>query len=53
VALVPSTAVGDAVLSAWKADGFDGFVTCVAQEARSEKTKLAEPRPPESGEAAP
>jgi mevalonate kinase len=34
VALVPSIAVGEAVLAAWKADGFDGFVTSVAQEAR-------------------
>jgi len=36
VALVPSTAVGEAVLAAWKADGFDGFLTCVAPEARSQ-----------------
>lgn len=34
VALVPSTAVADAVLTAWKADGFDGFATTVAPEAR-------------------
>jgi mevalonate kinase len=53
VALVPTAAVGDTVLAAWKADGFDGFATCVAQEARSDKAKLAEPHPPESGEAAP
>jgi mevalonate kinase len=30
VALVPSQPVGDAVLAAWKADGFDGFVARVA-----------------------
>ncbi|HEY3821615.1 MAG TPA: mevalonate kinase [Polyangiaceae bacterium] len=35
VALVPSATVGDAVLAAWKADGFDGFATCVAPEARA------------------
>jgi mevalonate kinase len=35
VALVPSVAVGAAVLAAWKADGFDGFATCVAPEARA------------------
>jgi mevalonate kinase len=34
VALVPSTAVGEAVLAAWKADGFDGFATVVAPEVR-------------------
>jgi mevalonate kinase len=50
VALVPSAAVGDAVLAAWKADGFDGFVTCVAPEMRAEKAKIAGP---ESGEVAP
>ncbi len=35
VALVPSTAIGELVLSAWKADGFDGFATVVAPEARA------------------
>jgi mevalonate kinase len=35
VALVPSTAVADAVLSAWKAENFDGFATSVAAEARA------------------
>jgi mevalonate kinase len=35
VALVPSTSVGDAVLAAWKADGFDGFATVVAPDVRS------------------
>ena len=49
-ALVPSVAVGEAVLAAWKADGFEGFATCVAPEAR-EKSKVA--HPPESDEAAP
>jgi mevalonate kinase len=34
VALVPSATVGDAVLAAWKADGFDGFATVVAPEVR-------------------
>jgi mevalonate kinase len=35
VALVPSAAIGEAVLEAWKADGFDGFVTVVAPEHRA------------------
>jgi mevalonate kinase len=35
VALVPTTAVGDAVLEAWRADGFDGFATVVAPEIRA------------------
>jgi len=35
VALVPSTTAGEAVLAAWKADGFDGFQTCVAPEGRA------------------
>jgi mevalonate kinase len=34
VALVPSTAVGDAVLAGWRRDGFDGFATAVAPEGR-------------------
>ena len=34
VALVPSATVGEAVLAAWKADGFDGFLTTVVPEAR-------------------
>ena len=34
VALVPSVQVGDAVIAAWKADGFDGFATVVAPELR-------------------
>jgi hypothetical protein len=32
---VSSATAGDAVLAAWKADGFDGFQTCVAPEARA------------------
>ena len=52
VALVPSTAVGEAVLAAWKGGGFDGFLTAVAPEAR-DRSKLVEPHAPESGEAAP
>jgi mevalonate kinase len=35
VALVPSSAVAEAVLAAWKAEKFDGFATCVAPEARA------------------
>jgi mevalonate kinase len=35
VALVPSTASADAVLSVWKAEKFDGFATSVAAEARA------------------
>jgi mevalonate kinase len=35
VALVPSHAVGDAVLEAWKGDGLEGFSTSVAQETRT------------------
>jgi mevalonate kinase len=34
VALVPSQAVADAVLDAWKAQGLDGFATSAAQEVR-------------------
>jgi mevalonate kinase len=34
VALVPSLASADVVLSAWRADGFDGFATSVQAEAR-------------------
>ena len=53
VALVPSALVGESVFAAWKGEGFDGFVTHVAQEARSERAKLSEPHPLGSGEAAP
>jgi mevalonate kinase len=35
VALVPSPAVADVVLSAWKRDGFDGFATSVGPEPRA------------------
>jgi mevalonate kinase len=34
VALVPSPAISEVVLAAWRADGFDGFATSVAPEAR-------------------
>jgi mevalonate kinase len=34
VALVGSHAAAETVLATWKAAGFDGFATCVAQEAR-------------------
>jgi mevalonate kinase len=34
VALVPSLAAGDAVLAAWRENGFDGFATSVAPEVR-------------------
>jgi mevalonate kinase len=35
VALVPSTAVGEAVLAAWQGEKFDGFATTVASEPRA------------------
>ncbi len=35
VALAPSRAAADAVIEAWKVDGFSGFAACVAPEARS------------------
>jgi mevalonate kinase len=35
VALVPSAAVGDEVLSVWRAEGFDAFATTVAPETRA------------------
>jgi mevalonate kinase len=35
VALVASPALADVVLSAWRADGFDGFATSVQAEARA------------------
>jgi mevalonate kinase len=35
VALVPSPALADAVLSAWRIDGFDGFATSVEPEIRA------------------
>ena len=35
VALVPSHAVAEAVLAAWKGDGLEGFATSVAQETRA------------------
>jgi mevalonate kinase len=50
VALVPSAAVGVAVLNAWKADGFEGFDACVATEPTSAAT---EPRVSGNGEAFP
>jgi mevalonate kinase len=45
VALVPSTAVGEAVLAAWKADGFDGFATTVAPETRARVVAESEAAP--------
>jgi mevalonate kinase len=50
VALVPTVAAGEAVLAAWKADGFDGFATCVAPEAHA---VAAGTRPCDGGEAFP
>jgi hypothetical protein len=32
---VPSRSVADAVLTAWRKDGFDGFATSVTTEART------------------
>lgn len=34
VALVPSSVIADGVLAAWRADGFEGFASSVASEAR-------------------
>jgi mevalonate kinase len=34
VALVPSQAIADAVLDAWKGEGLEGFATSAAQEIR-------------------
>jgi len=48
VALVPSAAVGEAVLAAWRADGLDGFAACVAPE-----TTRSAARTGDAGEAAP
>jgi mevalonate kinase len=39
VALVASAAAGEAVLAAWKADGFDGFATMVAPELRASRVE--------------
>jgi mevalonate kinase len=50
VAIVPSVADGDAVLAAWKADGFDGFATSVAPEAH---VAAAGARPIDGEEASP
>jgi mevalonate kinase len=51
-ALVPTPAVGEAVLAAWRADGFEGFAACVAPEAPVQ-ARATEPRCPEGGEMAP
>jgi len=51
-ALVPTPAAGEAVLEAWRADGFRGFAACVAPESRPQ-AKATEPHPPEGGEMAP
>lgn len=51
VALVPSAAAGEAVLAAWRADGFQGFTTCVAPEIRAERS--SQPQVSGGGEAAP
>jgi mevalonate kinase len=50
VALVPSVAVGDAVLAAWHGEGFRGFATCVAPEVRAHDR--AAPAQASDGEAA-
>jgi len=42
VALVPSAAVGEAVLAAWRAEGFDAFTTTVAPETRARAAHEAE-----------
>jgi mevalonate kinase len=51
VALVPSAAVAEAVIAAWRADGFDGFATHVAPEVR-DRAPVAH-APESSGEVAP
>lgn len=46
VALVPNKEVGEAVVSAWKADGFDGFFTRVGlPETAREHSALLEAQP--------
>jgi mevalonate kinase len=52
VALVPTPAEGEAVLAAWRAEGFEGFAACVAPEAPT-PAKATEARSPGSGEMAP
>jgi mevalonate kinase len=52
VALVPSVAVGEVVLAAWKAEGFLGFATCVAPEVRVDKGASAA-QVADGGEVAP
>lgn len=44
VALVPSSMLADAVIAAWRAEGFDGFTTSVEQDAR-ERTLESESPP--------
>jgi mevalonate kinase len=39
VALVPSQVLADSVLSAWRADGFDGFTTSVEPDARARQVE--------------
>jgi hypothetical protein len=39
VALVPTAAAGEAVLAAWKTEGFEGFATCVAPDARAPRVE--------------
>jgi mevalonate kinase len=39
VALVPTGATGEAVLAAWKTEGFEGFATCVAPDSRSPRVE--------------
>jgi mevalonate kinase len=51
VALVPSVVVGEAVLAAWRSEGFRGFATCVAPEVRAHDK--AAPAQTSDGEAAP
>jgi mevalonate kinase len=43
VALVPSVAVAEAVVAAWKGDGLDGFATSVAREVRARTLESAAP----------
>ncbi|HZU83509.1 MAG TPA: mevalonate kinase [Polyangiaceae bacterium] len=43
IALVPSSAVAGEVLAAWRAEGFDGFVTSVAPEERARRLESETP----------
>ena len=52
-ALVPTLAVGEAVVDAWRADGFEGFAAHVAPETRPHAVVTEARSPESSGEMAP